>query len=256
MVHLKRVDPFEENMMKSISYFSYQRSFYDCINRKFLEEEAFQNLEYTFHTYLLTGDSNEWIGYILFSNPDLVKSYFEYAYYETIILLDTFQKEFENDNNQNIFKKLRNLTTKLKKTIRISVIIDEVVAALTDLEVLNSNTKAEILSNYHQKLENYFNSFPNYYYLDVVISLPLEEEFILKKENINSILSTNSLAERKYYGFIQEVLSKVDDEIQKSFPSIPILIKGYNNKIVFTNTEEIPSNIPVIKKTLKSENLL
>lgn len=238
-------------MMNSISCFSEERSFYDCINRKFLQDQAFQNLEYSFHTYFLTGDSNEWIGYVLLFNSDLIEGYSQLVYQETLILLQQFQKEFGNEANYHLFEKLKKLITIEKQSTRMNPLIEDIISTLNDLAVSNTSVKLEMLSNYHKKLQDYLNEFPDYYYLDIVISLPLEEEIYLKRENQGSDLSVDLLAERKYYGFIQEVLSKVEKVIEQNFKDTPILIKQESDKIIFTNRENVPDGIPVIKKILE-----
>lgn len=247
MVHLKKIDPFEGEIAYSISCFSDERSFYDCINRRFLEEQPFQNLEYSFHTYLLTGDEDEWIGYVLFSNSDLVTSYFDFAYRESLELLNNFREVFINESNHFLFEKLENLLTIEKESTRISLILEEFLMSLNDLEVSNVFLKEKMISSYQERLLEYLKKFPDYYYLDAVISLPLGEQFNLIRENPNSGLSINLLGEKKYYGFIQEVLSKIEEEIQKQFSDIPILIKQDSNKIIFTNMEKVPDNIPIVR---------
>lgn len=251
MVHLKYVDPFEEKMMNSISCFSEERSFYDCINRRFLQEQAFQNLEYSFHTYFLTGDSNEWIGYVLFFNSDLIEGYSQLVYQETLVLLQYFQEEFGNEENYHLFEKLKKLIMIEKQSTRLNPLMEDIISALSSLEVSDTSVQLEMLSNYHKKLQDYLNEFPDYYYLDIVISLPLEEENYLKRENEGSDLNVDLLAERKYYGFIQEVLSKVEKVIEQNFKDTPILIKQKSDKIIFANRENVPDGIPVIKKILK-----
>lgn len=251
MVHLKYVDPFEGKMMNSISCFSEERSFYDCINRKFLDDQVFQNLEYSFHTYFLTGDSNEWIGYVLFSNSDLVEGYSQFVYQETFMLLQHFQNEFENEKNQVLFEKLRKLINAEEQSNRMNPLVEDIISVLSNLEVSDTSTKLEMISDYNKKLQDYLSEFPDYYYLDIVIALPSEEEIYLKRENKDSHLSVNLLAERKYYGFIQEVLAKVEKEIQQHFPDTPILIKQEDDQVIFINRENVPDVIPVIKKILK-----
>lgn len=247
MVHLKYVNPFEEEMAYSISCFSEERSFYDCINRRFLDEYPFQNLEYSFHTYLLTGDMDEWIGYVLFSNPDLVTSYFEFACHESLELLGNFRNIFMNKSNYLLFERLERLLTVERKSTHISIILEEFIISLNSLEVFDVSIKEKMLSSYHEKLLEYLKNFPDYYYLDIVISLPLAEQFNLKKENPELDLSVNLLAEKKYYGFIQEVLSKVEEEIQTNFFSIPILIRQDSHKILSINMEKVPDIIPMIR---------
>ena len=77
------------------------------------------------------------------------------------------------------------------------------------------------------------------------------EENYLKRENEGSDLNVDLLAERKYYGFIQEVLSKVEKVIEQNFKDTPILIKQKSDKIIFANRENVPDGIPVIQKILK-----
>lgn len=247
MVHLKKINPFEGEVAYSISCFSDERSFYDCINRKFLEENAFQNLEYSFHTYLLTGDEDEWIGYVLFSNSDLVTSYFDFSYHESLNLLNDFRNTFMNTSNYSLFEKLEMLLTVEKHSTHISIILNEFITSLNSLEVFDVSIKEKMISSYQERLLEYLKRFPDYYYLDIVISLPLEEPFHLKKENPESSLNINLLGEKKYYGFIQEVLFRVEEEIQMNFSDIPILIRQDSHKIIFTNMEEVPENIPIVK---------
>lgn len=249
MVHLKYVDPTEEKMAYSISCFSEEKSFYDCLNREFLIEEPFYNLEYSFYTYLLTGDTDDWIGYVLLSNPDLVNSYFDFSCKEAMHLLIDFKNKFKNQKNYLLFEKLERLLTIEKNSTHVSLILEEVIESLNNLNVIDTNFKKKRLEIYQNNLQSFLNDFPKYFYLDVVISLPKEEEIYLMKENKN--MNINLLAERKYYGFIQEVLSKVEREIEHNFKDTPILVMHNQNLILPINREITLQDVPIMKRLIK-----
>lgn len=300
MVNLKYIEnPFEEKIMNSIAYFSEEKSFYDCVNRKFLSGEAFQHLENTFYTYLLTGDSKEWIGYVLFSNEDRVNSYYQYAYQITLYLLhhirtkyvdelkhleklmhdseDTFDKRMVVEEVLFSLKKISvlnflesleselayrenkmeliNLKTIIEKDSNprnMMTIVDKVFSLLVNLGVKDCCCMNNMLLNYQDKLQNYLENFPNYFYLDIVIALPKEEEIYLQKENNNFSLNVDLLAELKYYGFIQEVFNKVEKVIQQRFKNIPILVKRENEDIYLVNSESLSDDKKQLMKQIKN----
>lgn len=247
MVHLKFIDPFEEKMAYSISCFSEERTFYDCIQRKFLVDQPFEHLEYAFYTYLLTGDSDEWIGYVQFFNPTLITAYYHFAYQETLALLNKFCTYFKTKNNYLLFDKLKRLLIVEKDSTHISILLEKTITELKNLIVIDCDKKEKMFSTYYHRLNNFLENFPKYYYLDVVISLPLEEQFSLEKENKETRLSCDLLAERKYYGFIQEVLSIVEKEIEKNFNNTTILVKK-DDEIISVNTKTILDNTSLVKK--------
>lgn len=77
MVSLKKIDnPFSEEMMNSLEGFIYENNFYDCINKELLYfSDVLYNIRYSFHTYLLVGDFDTWIGYVLFYNKNTVEKF-------------------------------------------------------------------------------------------------------------------------------------------------------------------------------------
>ncbi len=246
MVHLEYVEnPFTEKMMMKISDFNEQKSFYDCIRRKFLEDQSFQNLEYTFHMYLLVGDSNDWIGYVLFSNQDKVSKYYEYSYQQTILLLDSIRSIFD----ANLHQKLQFLYESLresKNTLYRGYTLQEIVNSLKQLSFSTSDFSSidNLVHIYEQNLMEYLYQLPNYFYLDVVIALPEEETLILQRKNQNSSIDNNLLVEEKYYGFIRESLSLVSNEIKKEFHNIPIILKSSDSDFCLNN----PDDKQLIKK--------
>ena len=233
MVHLTYIDnPFQEDIFNSISCFSYEKDFYDCINRKFLDM-GFEHLENTFYTYLLTGDSGEWIGYVLFSNEHRVHGLYHHAYNKLLEILDN---NCIGVTNINIIK------DRLKTCLSNSSFLKQADEVLVKL---SNYIDADIIEDYYNSLQEFLVCYPDYFYLDVVIGLPLDEKYKLLAENHNSLLNPNLLVESKYYGFIQEVLSQVDSLIKSDFNNIPIFLREDDYNVFLINDKFNNENIQV-----------
>lgn len=300
MVGLKYIDnPFDEKMVNSISCFCEEKSFYDCVNRRFLNDQAFQHLEHSFYTYFLTGDGDEWIGYVLLSNENRVNSYCSFACEKILNLINDFRNKFGDSVNENELERLERLINENSSNSNINAILEEVIFSLKRLSVLNffdsfkfklddqknkkefeileklianniySNDMVIVLEemfslikldipyfelldnmflNYHNQLQDYLCKFPDYFYLDVVIALPDGEKINIKKENGDSKLDVNLLAESKYYRFIQEAFAKVEEEIELNFKDVPILLRKDNKNVFLVNPQSITSNDEIVKK--------
>lgn len=287
MVHLKYVDnPFDEKVMYSISKFYDERSFYDCINRRFLNDQAFQHLEHTFYMYFLTGDCGEWIGYVLLSNENRIHGYYHFVKLKLLNLINDIKRISDNLDCKREFDKLEKLWSQTDHLSNSELLLEETIFSLKKICVLNclhsihseirgwdkqeleslkdlimqdgfSNDEKNILekvlsrfrqleipqiqlidtmfSNYYKQIQEYLLSFPNYFYLDIVIALPKQEESILIAENQESSLGTDLLAERKYYGFIREAISVVEAEISENFRDAVILLKEKNRNYFLVN---------------------
>lgn len=302
MVHLKYVDNlFTEKNMLNISKFCDEKSFYDCINRRFLDDETFKDLDSTFHMYFLTGDSCENIGYVQFYNSDLVNNYFYVAYLEAINLLERFKADFSDICSQEKFNNLERVIAQNKKDGNYRVIVDDVTLFLKKISILslldyvecglndqtnynkldkfkqiieesynsydynmaldklfallnNSNNSIfqdiyDMFLDYLKQIEEYLNKLPFYYYLNVVIALPREEEIFFQNESNSSKIDINKLVELKYYGFIYEALVRVENEINQKFSDVPIFLEngsGYaiNNDI---SLDKLKEKVKIIK---------
>lgn len=308
MVHLKCIDnPFTEKVMMNISKFCDERSFYDCINRRFLNDQAFQHLEHTFYMYALTGDCEEWIGYVLLSNENRVNGYFRTAYENTLLLLENYKTQFKNANNQEKLGDLEKLIIQNDKSDNFREIVEEVTSSLKKLSVLEflNNMKSKLnsqrnqaeltrleyfidksydsrewsavlekllsllnqsnipyfqtmydmFSNYWEQLQQYLDSYPSYFYLDVVIALPKEEQITIQKENAHLRLSADLLAESKYYGFIQEALATVEEEIKQRFHNVPILLSKENQNVFFVNIDSLSNDGEQIVKQIYNNSI-
>lgn len=139
MICLKYVDnPFDDQMMNSISCFSEEKSFYDCVNRRFLDEQAFQHLEHSFYTYFLTGDCGEWIGYVLLSNENRVNGYYRFAFQKTLDLLKDFRNKFGNSVNAKALDYLEKLINKNSGSPGICVFLEEAIISLKKMVILEN----------------------------------------------------------------------------------------------------------------------
>lgn len=232
MVNLKYVDnPFDEEMMNSISCFSEERCFYDCINRQFLDE-PFEHLEHSFYTYLLTGDKGEWIGYVLFSNENRVNGYFNFACDRMIDLLNYFKIVLGNSFD---FEHLEKLIEENRDTHCISMILEETLSKLKQI----SGVSEELLDSYNEDLQKYLFEFPEYFYLDVVITLPVDEIVQLKKDFNSNI---NILIEQKHPDFISESIKKAQELIKENFKDIPIFLRKDNQTTFLINGQSLNKN--------------
>ena len=288
MVHLKYVDNlFDEKMMYSISKFHDERSFYDCISREFLNDQAFQHLEHTFYMYFLTGDAGEWIGYVLFSNENLIQGYYHFAKLKLLDLINNMRTLLNHSDYEKEFDRLEELCSPNNALSNSALVLEETIFSLKKICVLNGlhNIQSEIsgwnkqelesfqtlimqdsfpndsenilekilarfkqldlpqirlidsmFSNYYEQIQEYLLYAPNYFYLDIVLALPKHEESILTVENQGSSLSTDLLAERKYYGFIREAISVVEEEINKNFRDAAILLKEKDKDYFLVNS--------------------
>lgn len=249
MVHLKYIDnPFDEKMMNSISCFSEERSFYDCVNRRFLNDQAFQHFEHSFYTYFLTGDSGEWIGYVLFSNENMVNGYHHFACEKMLDLLNDFRNKCDDFNDKKELDRLESLINENTNSHIIGIILEEVTSSLKQLKNYPTELVDNMIMDYNVQLQQYLLDFPEYFYLDVVIALPVDEELNIKKEFDDSDFSVNMLAEFKYYGFIREAFTSVEEEIKQNFRSIPILLREENKNIFLVNSECLSDDKKVVKQ--------
>lgn len=217
-MNLKYIDnPFENEIFNSINCFAWEKSFYDCINRKFLGDFAFKNLEYTFYMYLLTGDNNEWIGYVLFSNVDRVIGFNHFAFSQFLTLLADISLVVNSSIYTSEFTEIENEIFKNIDSSNFVSILNQAILYLK--EIVGSSRIDDIISEYYYQLDSYLQNFPEYLYLDIAICLPDSND-------------ANLLVETKYYGFIRETLELVDKEIRNKFFNIPILLHGDSKNIV------------------------
>lgn len=238
MIHLKYIDnPFKEEVFHSISCFSLEKSFYDCINRRFLKDESFENLGNTFYMYMLTGQFDEWIGYVLFSNADRINSYKDYAYQNYLQLFNALPLQYLTSSKCHEFVKEQK---EFIKDFSLSELDNMTKNIMNTFSIPTVSKKIE---SYYLDLQSYLESFPDYFYLDVVIALPKEEEANLKREFSSNGYNINLLVENKYYGFIQETLKLVEDKIEESFIDIPIFLRKDDKSTILVNRN--------LKKTLK-----
>ena len=240
MVHLTYVqNPFSESIFASISEYAYEHDFYDCINKRFIDE-PFKNLEYTFHMYMLTGDNSEWIGYVLFSNELLVSSLRYHAYMVIKSIVESLElNEFSKNQISDMIEESKGRASIFDTITRTFDILTKHYT-LEEVEALRKKY-FEVLS----KTEEYFAPF---YYLDIVIALPIDEKKVIREENTNA--DVDSYIERKYYGFIQETLSLVEKELDKNFKANHIILNrdGENAFLIETSS--------FIKKDELAEQLL
>lgn len=238
MIHLKYIDnPFKEEVFHSISCFSLEKSFYDCINRRFLKDESFENLENTFYMYMLTGQFDEWIGYVLFSNADRINSYKDYAYQNYLQLFNTLPLQYLTSSKCHEFVKAQ------KEFIKDFSLPELDNMTKNIMNTFSIPTVSKKIESYYLDLQSYLKSFPDYFYLDVAIALPKEEEANLKREFSSNGYNINLLVENKYYGFIQETLKLVEDKIEESFIDIPIFLRKDDKSTILVNRN--------LQKTLK-----
>lgn len=247
MVNLKYVDnPFEQNTFNSINYFAEEKSFYDCINRKFLGDSAFQHLEHTFYMYLLTGDNNEWIGYVLFSNENRVEGYNRFAFSQFLHLLEEAAL-LSNDSIQS--DKLTELKNEIFNSGGSSNFVSILNQAIESVrEINNSSNIDDIIYEYYYQLDKYLEVFPRYLYLDIVIALPKEEETKVKKTSSKNESSLS--VESKYCGFIRETLDLVASEIKNKFSDIPIFLREDDKNVFVVNPDSLKNN-EVLQKSLE-----
>lgn len=238
MVNIEYVDnPFGKETFNSINCFAEEKSFYDCINRTFLRDLAFQHLEYTFYMYLLTGDKKEWIGYVLFYNDDRVDGYNRFAFTQFLHLLEEVSL-LSNDSIQS--DKLTELKNEIFTNGYSSNFISILNEAVDSVREISNNIDIEdIIAEYYYQLDKYLELFPKYLYLDIVIALPIEEDKVRKYSTKNE---TNLLIESKYCGFIREALNIVDEEIKSRFSDIPILLRETGKGIFAVNPENLKNN--------------
>ena len=242
MVHLTYVEnPFDKNFFSSLSKYAYEKSFYDCINKRFVDEEAFKNLEYGFRMYMLTGDSNEWIGFVLFSNENRVKSLRYHAYNFFLECLDRQKHLIPEKVSEEMVK----IVTNQKEQNVLFSTIDECFEYLST--IIGSSIISLEKQAYNEKLDSLLNDFANYMYLDTFISLPKDEKVRIRLENEKSDLDENELVEKKYYGFIQETLGLVENLIQNSFNGIHIILKQEGTNIFLVETSSFVENHELTK---------
>lgn len=232
MVHLTYVEnPFEKNIFESLSTYAYEKSFYDCVNRKFVDE-SFQNLEYTFHMYMLTGDNNEWIGYVLFSNEMLVKGSRYFSYKFVLNLLESINKIYNSDD---IGKMIQELEQNKDRAI-IFEIIEEIFDKLEN--IIDKSSVDRIRNHFYISFDSFLEEQCEFYNLDVVISLPLEERVEMRMAS-NDSSNINILVEQKYYGFIRETLKLVEDLINRDYKGKQIFLRKDNETVFMINSNTI-----------------
>jgi len=235
MVNLKYIkNPFTDDCLYSFDCFSKEKNFYDCIGHTNIKyNDVFENLGSSFYTYLLVGDNEEWIGYILFHNAEYVNSYIKTVQSELKKLLSSLIGIVKDKKIlEDIYILLKDLNNnQYNKTTELSRLEKEI-------KILNSRCRQEneitsiCFNEYNNNIFNYLYSFDEYYYLDIVIGLPLDT----KTEEVES----------KYYGFISETYSIVEKIIRESFYNIPIILKNTNSTICIIDSEE--SKIKILDK--------
>lgn len=240
MVHLTYIDnPFEKDTFSSISDYAFEQSFYDCINKKFLDD-SFKNLEYAFHTYMLTGDHNEWIGYVMFSNEYFLTGLRYHAY-------NIIKNMINNLNlDAKTIDKLLNMLEESKDKAVVFSTINSIFEILT--KYFSMDFVDELKCKYYASLNDVNDYYVNFYVLDVVISLPGDEKIRLRNENKESYLDIDSLAERKYYGFIQETLALVEKEISEKFKNIHIILNREGEYAFLIDSSSFIKKKEIIKK--------
>lgn len=239
MVNFDKIDnPFTDDMLYSIDCFRDGRKFYDCVGRKFIDNDsAYENLQYSFHTYFLTGNDREWIGYILFHNADYVKGYINLVNQELKLLLGRLKT---NINNSLIVNKIISLELRLNenyfyKNTNLSFLEEELEELFSKCYVLNKNIK-DIFLDYYSKINRYFEEYNMSYDVDVFITLPVNTE--------------DMIVEEKYYGFIGEVYSKLEKLIIEDFSDIRINFTNDRNIVSIVNDSH-NKDILVIDKVKK-----
>ena len=249
MVHLTYVEnPFDKDFLTSLSKYAEEKSFYDCINKKFVDEEAFKNLEYGFHMYMLTGDSNEWIGFVLFSNENKVKGLRYCACKSFFEVLNRLEKYVPI----NELEKIKTYVESIEDQNYLFTIIDECFEYLSkfvDIELINLERE-----NYKEKLNCFLNDFTNYMYLDTFISLPIDEKIKICLENESGKKDADELVEKKYYGFIQETLGLVENLINSSFTGKHIILKPNGKNIFLVETSSFIKNEELSKVLIMENN--
>lgn len=248
MVHLTYVEnPFDKDFFASLSKYAYEQSFYDCINKKFVDEEAFKNLEYGFHMYMLTGDRNEWIGFVLFSNENMVKGLRYHAYNYFLESLNKLRTLISQDELDEITK----IVTDQKDQNVLFTTIDEYfkyLSSIIDSSIVNLEKES-----YRQNMDTILNDFADYMYLDTFISFPSDEKIKIRTENPASNLDVNQLVEKKYYGFIQETLGLVENLIQKSFSEMHIILKQEGINVFLVETSSFVKSEKLSKVLINQE---
>lgn len=232
MVNLKYVEnPFTDDYLASFEYFRSEKLFYDCISRKIINSnDVFDNLGFSFYTYLLTGDSGEWIGYVMFHNEDLVNGYLETVQLELKKLLlklkNIIKSEKVLDDINKLLVELNNCL--FSTTVSLSKLEDR-LNILRDGCVNENNENNSCFKEYYSNISKYLYDFDKYYYLDIVISLPLNVE--------------KGKIEANYYGFVREVCNDVEKLIQDKFNSIPIFLKSMNSEFSLINDNNCQAKV-------------
>lgn len=241
MVHLTYVEnPFETCIFERIIDFYEEKSFYDCINRKFISE-PFKNLQYTFHMYLLTGDSNDWIGYVLFSNENKVNFIRNTAIQFLKDKIFTLLNEEYFINKVKLNEYIDLLTQSIMKPNLFEIITN----ILKEIKIyMREEEYQNLIKEYELLMEKSLTDFLNYYNLDIVICLEKNAKLTLREENKDSICSENELVEKKYYGFIQETFKLVEQEIIDRFSNSYIVLKNDD----YVEVEIEPQNLSLEKK--------
>jgi len=219
VVSLKYVEnPFTDDYLASFYYFQEEKAFYDCLIDEFLlSDEVFRNLDGSFYTYLLTGDSGEWIGYVLLYNHELVNGYLEVVQLELERLLLKLKNIVVNDNIDRLLNDLRNGV--FSSTSNLSLLREELSLLKVTLGCDKVNT---YFDDYDNNVLDYLASFKEHYYLDIVVGLPLGT----RRDEVKL----------DYLDFINEAFKLVDEIIIDKFSNIPIF---KSNKELYTDYQKV-----------------
>lgn len=235
MIRLKCIDdPFETHFFNSIVCFADEHDFYDCVGREFLPVSAFAHLEHTFNMYLLIGDSNEWIGYVLLYNDDLINGYKNFAFSKLLYLLGDIDNLIFDVKSRKKLSEIRNLLYQNRESPNFLSLLYDSISSLRDIS--DSMQADDIITEYYYQLNNYLKMAPKYLYLDVVIALPKDEKII----NINKNDNVNLLMENKYYGFISETMALIEAEINRNFSNTPIFLQN-GSEMYAVNCDDLPN---------------
>lgn len=240
MVNLKYIEnPFTDDYLYSFECFRNEKLFYNCVDRRIVSSNnSFENLGSSFYTYLITGDSGEWIGYVLFHNVDFINGYINNIKLELEkLLLKLKQSITDNKVLKDIDLLLDDLYhNKYSDTTSLSL-LEEKIQLLKSSCTNEKNQIYDYFREYEANNFMYLYNFDNYYYLDIIIGLNLDT----KKEDI----------ELKYYGFIREVYQRVEELILDKFIDIPIVLKSSDSTLCLINHEQLK-----IKSLVKRGNTI
>ena len=223
MIKLDFIDnPFTDDYLYSFNIFSDEKLFYDCIRRKKISNyDVFENLGSSFYTFMIVGDNNDWLGYVLFYNNDFLQSYLKYYYFELKLLLERIKFFTFDSNILNIVYDFIDDLLKIKSidTTYLSK-FNERIDFLKNACVGNDDILS-LFCDFSNNISDYIKEFKEYYYLDIAIGLPLDT----KEKQIENL----------YYGFIREVYCEVEKLINDYFKDIPIILSNNSYQFLFNN---------------------